>query len=287
MTAVIIIILLLVILGAVCIFMVLPRITDSADMELQSSDYARGGLWGNGIPENSFPAIKGAVAGGYGVELDVTLSKDRKAMVLRPDTAEKLLGLKAAPSLYTAEQIGALRLGGTKCSVPLLSDVLDVIDGRVSVMIRIETSDRTGVLCRAVTRILDSYDGAFAIVSSNTDILVWFRKYRPRFARGFILLPYKALRKKSKAKRPALSSFALANMLTNFMCRPDFISADGSRRKSLPLFLFNKVLGVPCFVRNVRTPSAYKQVRSKGMFAVFENIIPKTKNNIKSKRGTS
>ena len=286
MTAVIITSIFLVVIGAICVFLVLPRITDSADMELQSSDYARGGLWGKGVPENSFPAIRGAVTAGYGVELDVTLSKDGKAMALRPDAAEKLLGLKNDPSLYTAEQLRSIRLGGTKCSVPMLSHILDMIDGQVSVMIRIEASDRIGFLCRAVTRILDSYDGAFAIVSSNTDILVWFRKYRPRFARGFILLPYKDLRKKSRAKHPALSSFALANMLTNFMCRPDFISADGSRRRSPALFLFNKILGVPCFIRNVRTPSAYKLIKSKGLFAVFENIIPKTKNNIKSKRGT-
>ena len=258
MTAVIITGLLLIIFGAAYVFLALPRITDSADMELQSSDYARGGLWGNGIPENSFPAIIKAITCGYGIELDVTLSRNQKPIVISKDRAS------------------------------LLAEILELVDGRVSVMIHLEASGRIGVLCRAVTRVLDGYDGAFAIVSSNTDVLVWFRKYRPRFARGFILFPYKALRKNSKAKHPLLSSFVRANMLTNFICRPDFISADGARRKSLPLLLFNKMLGIPCFVRNVGTPAAYKEARSKGMFAVFEKTLPKNQiNNIKRKRGTS
>jgi hypothetical protein len=48
------------------------------------------------------------------------------------------------------------------------------------------------------------------------------------------------------------------------------------------------MLGIPCFVRNVGTPAAYKEARSKGMFAVLEKTLPKNQiNNIKRKRGTS
>ena len=43
---------------------------------LRGWGYAHRGLHGNGVPENSMTAFQLALEGGYGIELDVQLSKD-------------------------------------------------------------------------------------------------------------------------------------------------------------------------------------------------------------------
>ena len=44
-------------------------------------DYAHRGLHGNGVPENSLAAFSAAADAGYGIELDVQLSRDGVVMV--------------------------------------------------------------------------------------------------------------------------------------------------------------------------------------------------------------
>lgn len=45
-----------------------------------------------GIPENSIPSFRAAISRGYGIELDVHLSKDGQLIVFHDDTLERICG---------------------------------------------------------------------------------------------------------------------------------------------------------------------------------------------------
>ena len=66
---------------AAYIFVILPRLSDGADMELMQTDFAHRGLWNAQNPENSLAAFALAIKHGYGIELDVHLSSDGEVMV--------------------------------------------------------------------------------------------------------------------------------------------------------------------------------------------------------------
>ena len=82
-----------VLLGALIYLFILirPRKYRHPDPTLLTS-YAHRGLHGGGIPENSLAAFERACEAGYGIELDVQLSKDGEVMVFHDYTLIRMTG---------------------------------------------------------------------------------------------------------------------------------------------------------------------------------------------------
>ena len=89
--------------------MIMPRITGKPDMTpFLGWLYAHRGLHNKGdAPENSLRAFERAVQAGYGVELDVQLSRDGIPVVFHDDTLNRVCGVEGRVRDYTyEEQIG-------------------------------------------------------------------------------------------------------------------------------------------------------------------------------------
>ena len=63
------------VLFLIWLFLIAPRARKEA-MKPFLCPYAHRGLWGKGVPENSLAAFRAAAEAGFGIELDVQLSKD-------------------------------------------------------------------------------------------------------------------------------------------------------------------------------------------------------------------
>lgn len=268
----------LVLVLAIWIFLILPRIRNAADRELISVHYAHRGLHGKNVPENSLAAFSLARNAGYGIELDVRLSRDRHVMVFHDDTLKRMCGVDRRVEELTCAELQSLKLAGSDQTIPTLAQVLSLIGGRVPLLIELKGSGRDeSPLCKRVSGLLDDYAGAFAIESFNPMILSWFRNYRPRFARGILVT-----RTKPAEGRGRLVSFALTHMLFNVIARPDFIAVDQKRRSALSVFLCTRVFQAAGFVWTVRTPEVFHACCKAGMFCIFEKIQPV---QTKQKRG--
>ncbi len=272
-----IIIFILVIAAVTYVFLVMPRVTDAADMDLQSTDYAHRGLHNKSVPENSLTAFRRARDAGYGIELDVRLSQDGRIFVFHDENLMRMCGVKYKLSDCKSSYLRTLNLKESWESIPTLKSVLELIDGNVPILIEIKGTRldrRTKVLCKRLSEMLDSYHGAFAVQSFSPEILSYFRKYRPRFARGLLLTSLKGERGK-KAVDNAFLRFALRHMLTNVLCRPDFISVDGTLINEPAFLLATKLFRAKGFVWTVRTEKQYSYCRSRGLYTIFERIDPK------------
>ena len=87
----------LLVLVLIYIFMVAPRMINRADRKpFYGRHYAHRGLFDNDsdAPENSLAAFKKAVDAGYGIELDVQLSKDDKLVVFHDATLKRMCGIE-------------------------------------------------------------------------------------------------------------------------------------------------------------------------------------------------
>ena len=63
-------------------------------------------------PENSLPAFAAAVQNGYGMEMDVQFSSDRKLLVFHDDTLTRMTGTKGWVRDYPYDQIYRMPLKG-------------------------------------------------------------------------------------------------------------------------------------------------------------------------------
>ena len=57
------------------------------------------------VPENSLPAFRAAAEAGYGVELDIQLSRDGQVVVFHDDTLDRVCGVHGRVDEFTFEEL--------------------------------------------------------------------------------------------------------------------------------------------------------------------------------------
>lgn len=132
-----------------------------------------------GVPENSLAALAAAAEAGYGVELDVMLSRDRVPVLSHDPSLERAAGRADKVADLTVAQLAAIRLGDSDEHVPTLAQGLALLRG-VPVMVELKQPNlRPGTLERAVAALLDDHPGPWCVASFNPASVRWFRRHRP------------------------------------------------------------------------------------------------------------
>lgn len=145
--------------------------------------------------ENSPSAIKAAVAAGYGIEVDLQLSKDGVAMVFHDEDLDRLTGETGPVNARTAAELGRIRLNDSSDAIPTLAEVLTLIDGKVPLLIEIK--DQTlvmgptdGRLEAATAAALKGYKGDVALMSFNPHSVAHMARLAPHLPRGITTSAY-------------------------------------------------------------------------------------------------
>ena len=84
------------------------------------------------VPENSLAAFELAASAGYGIELDVQLSKDGQVVVFHDDTLDRVCGVHGRVDAFDYSQLREMKLCGSEQTIPLFTEVLQTIRGRGS-----------------------------------------------------------------------------------------------------------------------------------------------------------
>lgn len=172
------------------------------------------------VPENSLEAFRLAAEAGYGIELDVQLSRDGQVVVFHDDTLSRVCGVDKRVDELDYDELKTLSLCGTEQTIPLFTEVLKLVDGRSNLIVELKGGRRNNELCRKTRDILDYYDGTFCVESFYPGIVRWFRKNAPDYLRGQLAMPMEDY---AKGLCPFLK-FALCYGLTNIVTRPHFIA---------------------------------------------------------------
>lgn len=144
---------------------------------------------GQGRVENTLSAFRAAIAAGYGIELDVQMSRDGRAIVFHDSGLDRLTGETGPLRARSAPELERIALSGSSDTIPGLDRVLDLVAGRVPLLIEIKDQDGalgpgTGTLERAVARDLVRYVGPVAVMSFNPHSVTEFARHAPGVARG-------------------------------------------------------------------------------------------------------
>ena len=173
------------------------------------------------IPENSLKAFALAAEAGYGMELDVQLSKDGQVVVMHDDTLDRACGVAARVDELDYAELQKLSLFGTEERIPLFSEVLELVNGRTPLIVELKNGHRNDELCEKTWALLRIYPGAYCIESFNPLIVAWFRFNAPSVLRGQLAEPPAEY---VRGGRSLAEGIILGNTLLNVAARPQFIA---------------------------------------------------------------
>lgn len=171
------------------------------------------------VPENSLAAFRAAVEAGYGVEFDVHITADGALAVFHDDTLLRMCGADLAIDDLTAEELGRYTLAETGERIPMLGEVLEAVAGKTPIVLELKRGRQNRALCEKVRATLRGYNGDVCIESFDPMIVRWWRKHAPEMLRGQLSCPAKHFSGIGRT-----SAFVLSRLLTNFLCRPQFIA---------------------------------------------------------------
>lgn len=215
---------------ALPVFLTAPgRASKQQKAPFYGRNYAHRGLHSRdkSVPENSLEAFRLAAMAGYGVELDVQLSKDGQVVVFHDDTLDRVCGVHGRLDAFNYDELRQMRLCGTEQKIPLFSEVLETIDGRGPLIVELKTGPRNRELCKKTYALLKNYRGQACIESFNPLIVAWFRLHAPELIRGQLASTMDEYTKDGRSKAQA---FVLSRTLLNFLARPQFIAYKIVRR---------------------------------------------------------
>jgi glycerophosphoryl diester phosphodiesterase len=173
----------------------------------------------NEIPENSLSAFALARDKGYGVELDVRLTKDEKVVVFHDENLKRICGVDKMLDELEFDELRELRLNGTEERIPTLTEALEVLGG-IPVIVEIKTAgEKNAVICQKTLEIMREGKQVWCVKSFDPRVGRWFRENAGEVLRGQLCSQPGAHETLSK-----LVVLLLANLMMNYMSRPHFIS---------------------------------------------------------------
>ena len=148
-----------------------------------------------GRPENSRAAIRAAIAAGYGIEIDLQLSRDGVPMVFHDETLERLTPRDGWLCDLTAAELSAIPLRGGDETIPTLAEILALVAGRAPLLIELKDqtlrmAETDGRLEQATAALLASYDGPVAVMSFNPHMIARMAELAPTIPRGLTTSAY-------------------------------------------------------------------------------------------------
>ena len=148
-----------------------------------------------GRPENSAAAVRAALDAGYGIEIDLQLTRDGQAVVFHDERVERLTTGTGLVRDQTLAQMQALAVRDSSDPVPTFAQLLDLVAGRVPLLVELKDQTDTmsptdGRLEAATAAALANYAGPVAVMSFNPHAIVQMAWLAPIIPRGLTTSAY-------------------------------------------------------------------------------------------------
>ena len=210
--------------------------------------------------ENTLSAFKAARDRGFAIECDVHLTADNVPIVFHDDSLMRLTGTEGFVWQRTAKEMAALKIGGTADSPPTLAQMLDLVDGKVPLVVEIKGDagyDDGSVA--AVCGLLKSYSGPAAIMSFDHWLIRQFPEHAGDLPCGLTAL--------GNARRWFEAHFAMLGYV-------DFVSYCLADLPNPFAAFVREKLDMPLITWTVRDEAAVRATFANGGQMTFEGFDP-------------
>lgn len=259
-------------LTALYFIMIMPRIAYKPNTApFKEWLYAHRGLYDDaqGVPENSLFAFQRAVEEGFGIELDVRMTKDSVPVIFHDFTLQRLCGAEGTVADYTYDELKGFQLCGSRHQIPKLEEVLELVHGQVPLIVELKIESFNTSLCAVVDKLLSRYSGLYCIESFNPLAVRWYRKNRNEIVRGQLS---DAFLKEGEFEGTLF--FLLQNLLLNWMGRPDFIAYNCKYPKMLSRRICRKLYRNPAAAWTIKSGEQLAEAQKYFDIFIFDGFLP-------------
>jgi glycerophosphoryl diester phosphodiesterase len=138
-----------------------------------------------GIIENTPSAVRAAVEGRYGIEVDLQITSDGEAMVYHDDRLGRLTEGEEPLAAMTAADLKRVRFKATSDRMLTLGELCDLVREQATLLLELKSAFNGDhrVALRTVD-VLKSYRGAVAAMSFDPDLVATLKEVAPGLTRG-------------------------------------------------------------------------------------------------------
>ena len=266
-----VLLIIIIILLVLYLFLTAPRMINRADPTpfMKYKFYAHRGLFDNesDAPENSLTAFGKAVDAGYGIEMDVQLTKDDKLVVFHDATLKRMCGIEGNVWDYTLEELQQFRLAKSKERIPTFEEVLNLEAGRVPLIVEYKLDRPLTKVCELANELLNRYQGDYCIESFHPFALMWYKKHRPDVLRGQLS---GNMAKETKNPKQKKVYTLVTYLLTNVLTRPDFIAYDHRYVNNISRRVC-RWLGALSVTYTVKSVERYQEIQKEFDLFIFDS----------------
>lgn len=272
----------LLIFALLLLYMTAPNFRRSRIDRWRHEKFAHRGLHDakKGVIENTLPAFEAACQNGYGMELDIQLSKDFQVVVFHDDTLKRLTGDPRRVDECTLEELKRFQLNDAPdARIPTFKEMLQLVNGRTPLLIELKSGRHNARLCRDMLEILKDYQGEYIVESFNPLIVAWFRRHAPRVVRGQLVCPMKEYIPQANHA----AAFFMAGLLLNCLGRPDFVAYNANAARFFSPHFQRFIFHTPMAAWTVRTQPIARLVEARGEISIFEGAGAPENRDLRSK----
>jgi glycerophosphoryl diester phosphodiesterase len=232
--------------------------------------YAHRGLYDNNsqAPENSMAAFKRAVSAGYGIELDVQLSKDGIPVIFHDFFLKRMCHMLGKVSDYTYAELSSMHLLGSDETIPSLENFLAMVSGRVPLIIEYKSESWHPGICTRADGLLRNYSGVYCIESFNPFVLLWFRMKRSRVMRGQLSDDFR------DARLHGLRYVMMQYLMFDFLTRPDFIAYNHKHYRNPSRRICRRLFHGLSVGWTIKNQKELEHMKGEFDMLIFDSFIP-------------
>jgi glycerophosphoryl diester phosphodiesterase len=211
----------------------------------------RGLHHGAQFPENSLLAFAAALELGAGIECDLRLTADNRIVVFHDADCWRLCASPLRIGRSTLGELGRLRLG--KGPIPTLERLLDLVAGRVPLLLEVKVDGDLWRWMPALRGALSGYEGAFGVMSFDPRLARLLKTNMPTVRRGLVVRDRLSPSRRRLAFWLASPHFLAVDRLA--LTRPWVATA----RRRMPLYSWT-----------IRTPAERSEARGRADALIWE-----------------
>ena len=260
------------VLAVLYMLAIMPRIFNRPDTTLFKKRYfAHRGLHDNAsdAPENSMAAFRKAVEAGLGMELDVQVTKDGVPVVFHDFKLERICGAPGKIADSTYEELQAYTLCDSKERIPRFSELLEMVDGQVPLIVEIKAETANVSCCGIIDSLLRAYRGPYCIESFNPMVLWWFRRNHGDVVRGQLSSNFRR-----EGEYWNILYFAMTHPLFNFLTKPDFIAYNHKFSEEPGRRICRRLYRHPAAAWTIRSQQDLEALKGEYDVFIFDSFLP-------------
>ena len=216
---------------------------------------AHRGIHNEAIPENSMKAFSLALKKNIPIEFDVHILKDKNIVVFHDDNLKRMTNKDKFIKECTYEEIKDLKLKNTDEKIPLLKDVLKLVDGKVLLDIELKMDVTDHSLEDGLIEILKDYNGEVILKSFDYRKVKYLKKHT-NYKIGLLI-----------KRMSGFKDFIIRNINFNIMIKPDFLACNKNMLDCKSVKTFKKDI----YIWTIKNKDELKIYKSD--YYISENIL--------------